>query len=139
MEAIIHEHGLPEFQVSHAAECNTAGPDGRGVGGRSGFRHCLDSGIPLLKRFDDLRAFLLVSDNDKPTSFRQVQDELREAGHTPPSAPADIGIVFGKPTAILLLRSRSVCQCVFDLYWGQHLVEASECQQSKGTRCDGGL
>jgi hypothetical protein len=103
MEAIIHEHGLPEFQVSHAAECNTAGPDGRGVGGRSGFRHCLDSGIPLLKRFDDLRAFLLVSDNDKPTSFRQVQDELREAGHTPPSAPADIGIVFGKPTAILLL------------------------------------
>lgn len=103
MEAIIHEHGLPAFQVCHAAECNSAGADGRGVGGRSGFHHALDSGVPLLKGFDDLRAFLLVSDNDKATSFREVQDELRVAGHTPPAAPSGLGTAYGKPVAVFLI------------------------------------
>jgi hypothetical protein len=103
LEALIRTRGLPEFQVCHAAECNRAGPGGRGIGGRSGFRHSLDSGIRVLSGFSQLRAVLIVSDNDKATSFREVQDELRAAGHTPPTAAGDVAGIFGKPGVVFMV------------------------------------
>lgn len=97
-EALIAEHNLPDFQVRHAAECNE-----QNVGGRSGFRCSLDSGIQAVKGFDQLKAILVASDNDKPTSFAEVQFELTEGGNTPPATPDGVGSVSGKPTAVLLV------------------------------------
>ena len=92
--------GIPEFQICHAAECNS-----RRQGGRSGFRLSLDGGIRLLSGFAQLRAVLIVSDNDAADSFQNVQDELTAAGHTPPATVNDIGSIFGKPVAVLMVPS----------------------------------
>jgi hypothetical protein len=107
-EALIaNRPGIPEFQVRHSAECNTAGQDGRGVGGRSGFRYSLDSGIRVFSGFGQLRAVLIVSDNDTNTSFRDVQTEVEEAGHTPPPATNAVGSIIGKPLAVLMVPTEN--------------------------------
>jgi hypothetical protein len=108
LEALIRARGLPEFQVCHAAECNAAGPDGRGIGGRSGFRHSLDSGIQVLSGFGQLKAILIVSDNDSARSFRDVQDELRAVGQTPPARTSEVGSIFGKPLAIFMVPNANL-------------------------------
>lgn len=105
---IANRPGMPEFQVRHSAECNTAAPDGRGVGGRSGFRHCLDSGIKVLAGFGQLRAMLIVSDNDTNKSFGDVQIEVQKAGHTPPPTTNAIGSVIGKPLAVLMVPTATI-------------------------------
>jgi hypothetical protein len=92
--------GLPEFQICHAAECNA-----NRQGGRSGFRQSLDGGIRLLSGFAGLRAILIVSDNDATNSFAEVQYELTVAGHTPPPTANALGLVFGKPVAVLMVPS----------------------------------
>lgn len=97
-ETLIRTRGLPEFQVCQAAECNE-----RNSGGRGGFRYSLDPGIALFKGFKELRAILIVSDNDKASSFREVQDELTVHGYTAPANPNAIGTLLGKPVAILMI------------------------------------
>jgi hypothetical protein len=104
IETLLQEHGLPGFQVCHSAECNTAGPDGKGVGGTAGFKHSL-AGFRPIKGFGGVRAILIVTDNDDANSFSDVQDALTENGHTAPQAANQIGAVHGKPTAILMLPS----------------------------------
>ena len=98
LETLIKEHALPDFQVCAAAECNA-----QKQGGRSGFRLSLDSGIQVLSGFGQLRAILIVSDNDKAGSFAEVQAELAFNGHTPPVSTDTVGTVFGKPVAVLMV------------------------------------
>ena len=90
--------GMPEFQVRHAAECND-----KQQGGRSGFRLCLDDGIRAFAGFSQLRAFLIVSDNDAVSSFGDVQEELKAAGHAPPTDANSVGNILGKPVAIRMI------------------------------------
>jgi hypothetical protein len=98
LETLIQQHNLPDFQVCQAAECNE-----KKQGGRSGFRYSLDSGIRVLSGFAQLRAILIVSDNDKQHSFREVQDELTAAGIAPPNTAGEAFVIFGKPAAVLLV------------------------------------
>jgi hypothetical protein len=104
IETLLREHGLPGFQVCQSAECNNAGDDGKGVGGRAGFRHSLE-GLRPITSFGVVRAILIVTDNDKASSFSEVQDALTANGHTAPHSADEIGAVLGKPTSILLLPS----------------------------------
>jgi hypothetical protein len=103
LEALIENRpGLPEFQICHAAECNA-----NKQGGRSGFRLSLDGGIRPLSGFGQLRAILIVSDNDTASSFADVQTELRAVGHTPPPSVNSVGSVFGKPVAVFMIPRAS--------------------------------
>lgn len=106
LETLIREQGLPDFQICHAAECNEAGADAKGVGGRSGFKHSL-AGFPPITGFANLRAILIVTDNDKASSFLEVRDALTDNGYTAPATVADLGSVQGKPVAILMLPSHA--------------------------------
>jgi hypothetical protein len=104
LEALIASRaGLPDFQICHAAEFNY-----KKQGGRSGFRLSLDRSIRLLTGFAQLRAILIVSDNDTTTSFREVQDELTAAGHTPPPDADSVGDVLGKPVAVYMVPSTNI-------------------------------
>jgi hypothetical protein len=95
-EAMIRVRGLPEFQVCHAAECNEAGEEGKGVGGKSGFTHSL-SGFRVITSFKPtVRAILIVTDNDTMGSFTDIQNSFTVNGHTPPSSPTQVGAVDGK-------------------------------------------
>jgi hypothetical protein len=91
--------GLPDFQVCHAAECN-----GKAVGGRSGFEWSL-SGLKPIKGFDAVKAFAIATDNDKETSFAEVQSALAANGHVAPSSLSETGDIHGKPVAVLMLPS----------------------------------
>lgn len=107
LEALINKRGLPDFQVCHAAECNEAGSDGKGVGGRSGFIHSLNGFGPIIKGFSAVKAILLVTDNDTTTSFTDVQQALTVNGHIAPNAPNEVGSAHGKPVAVLMIPSHS--------------------------------
>src|SRR5271157_5309846 len=99
LEALVGQRqGMPAFQIRHAAECN----DTR-QGGRSGFRRSLDSSIRVLAGFSTLRAILIVGDNDEPSSFRDVQNEITVAGHTPPANVNTVGDILGKPIAVRMI------------------------------------
>jgi len=105
LEALVaNRPGLPEFQICHAAECNA-----QRQGGRSGFRLSLDGGIRLFSGFAQLKAILVVSDNDTAASFRDVQTELQVAGHTPPLTTNALGSVFGKPVAVFMVPDPNMC------------------------------
>ena len=95
--------GMPDFQVCHAAEFNNVGQ-----GGRSGFRLSLDSSVRILSGFGGLKAILIVSDNDRASSFQEVQQELTAAGHTPPATVNDLGTLLGKPVAVLMMPSANI-------------------------------
>lgn len=98
LESIIGARCLPDFQICHAAECNP-----EHTGGRSGFVKAL-RGIEPLSGFSDLRALLLVTDNDSlESSFAEAQKALTDRGYTPPASPDGIGHVAGKPVAILMI------------------------------------
>jgi hypothetical protein len=100
LENIISQRDLPQFQVCPAAEFNP-----QDVGGRPGFTGAL-KGIQLLPGFDTiLRAILIVTDNDNLESFRETQEALRINGHTPPPSPRQVGRIFDKPVAILMIPS----------------------------------
>jgi len=97
-EAIIRERRLPDFQICHAAECNPAH-----TGGRSGFAPSL-RGMQPLSGFKELRALLLVTDNDVVgPAFSEAQRALSDNGHTPPASPDEIGELAGKPVIILMV------------------------------------
>jgi hypothetical protein len=95
--------GIPEFQIRHAAECND-----KQQGGRSGFRLCLNEGIRALAGFSKLKAFLIISDNDEPSSFSDVRDEIAAAGHAPPADANGVGDILGKPVAIRMIPNAIV-------------------------------
>jgi hypothetical protein len=97
-EALIRGRQLPEFQVCHTAECNN-----EEVGGSPGFVKSL-KGMEPIKGFPELKALLLVSDNDVlGTSFKVVQDALTHNSYTPPTAHNSIGRMAGKPVVIFML------------------------------------
>lgn len=104
IETLIRRRGLPEFQVCHAAECNEKGRDGRGVGGRSGFKHSLEGFRPI-KGWGEVKALLIATDHDTASSFKEVQDAFASNGYTPPESPAEVGAVDGKPAAVLMVPS----------------------------------
>jgi hypothetical protein len=106
LESLIARRDLPSFQVCHSAECNDAGRDGKGVGGRSGFIHSL-SGFKPIKGFSQVRAILLVSDNDTSKSFEEIQRAMKVNGHTAPSDPNQIGDAYGLPVAVLMVPSHT--------------------------------
>jgi len=97
-ETLIKNRGLPDFQVCHSAECNSAR-----AGGRSGFAKSL-RGFEALSGFRDVRAFLIASDNDAlGTAFAEVRRALSDNGHLAPASPAEVGALRGKPVAILMI------------------------------------
>jgi len=103
LEALISARHLPDFQVCHSAECNP-----RNVGGRSGFSGAI-KGMEALSGFRDLRALLIVTDNDAlQTSFAEVQEAISVNGHTPPSNPHAVGNMLGKAISILMIPSDTV-------------------------------
>jgi hypothetical protein len=104
LEALIKVRCLPDFQICRADECNTMGQDGKGVGGRSGFEHSL-AGFKPTKGFGNVKAILIVSDNDKTGSFAEVQDAFTKNGHTPPAVASALGSIDGKPAAVLMIPS----------------------------------
>jgi hypothetical protein len=98
LETLIQNRGLPGFQVCHAAECNSSQ-----TGGKAGFAASL-RGFEALSGFADVKAFLLVADNDiRGTTFAEVRRALSDNGHTPPASPTAIGALSGKPVAILMI------------------------------------
>lgn len=101
-EALIATRHLPDFQICRADECNTKGSDGKGVGGRSGFEHSL-GGLKPIKGYKDVKAILIVSDNDKADSFAEVQAAFTKNGHAAPATPADLGSIDGKPSVVLMI------------------------------------
>lgn len=101
LETLIRERGLPEFQVCHAAECNE-----KEVGGRSGFQHSL-SGLSPITGFAGVRAILIVTDNDKVSSFDEVRDALTKNRHKAPASANDLGAIHGKPAAVLMIPSQN--------------------------------
>jgi hypothetical protein len=82
LEILIKARGLPEFQICRADECNTRGPDGSGIGGRTGFEHSL-GGFSPIKGYSAVQGILIVSDNDTAKSFAEVQQAFTRNGHTP--------------------------------------------------------
>lgn len=98
LQALITQRHLPEFQVCHAAECNKGQ-----IGGNRGFSPSI-AGMEALSGFDDLKALLIVTDNDVlGESFRNAQNALSANSHTPPTAPNAVGTMVGKPVAILMI------------------------------------
>lgn len=102
LETLITERRLPDFQVCHAAECNETH-----TGGNSGFAPAL-KGFEPITGFAAVRALLIVTDNDKPSSFSDTQEALASNGYTPPSTPTDVGHMAGKPVAILMIPSADI-------------------------------
>lgn len=97
-ETLIRERKLPDFQICHSAECNK-----EGTGGKTGFPKAL-KGMEVLSGFRDLRAMLIVADNDELNiTFSETQDALTDNGHTAPANPHAIGNMLGKPVAIFML------------------------------------
>src|SRR5215475_6218499 len=98
LESLITVRDLPDFQVCHAAECNGGGP-----GGKTGFVKAI-KGMEALSGFADLRALLIVADNDTlVTSFEDTQNAFADNGHTPPANPNAVGNMQGKPVAIRMI------------------------------------
>jgi hypothetical protein len=102
LEALISARRLPEFQICHSAECNP-----QEVGGKTGFSGAV-RGMEALSGFRDLRALLIVTDNDTLTSFAEAQRVFTNNGHTAPANPNAVGNMLGKPVAILMIPSNTV-------------------------------
>jgi hypothetical protein len=103
LEALVSAHNLPEFQICHSAECNP-----KQVGGKTGFSGAI-KGMEALSGFRDLRAMLIVTDNDVlQTSFADAQRAFTENGHTAPAVPTAVGNMLGKPVAILMIPGHTV-------------------------------
>ena len=95
-EALIARRSLPDFQVCHSAEIC-------GTGGKTGFSKSL-KGIEVLSGWRDLKALLIVTDNDiVGQSFAEAQRSLTDNGHTPPPNHQAVGSMLGKPVAILMI------------------------------------
>lgn len=102
LEALISARGLPDFQICHSAECNP-----QGTGGKHGFLGAI-KGMEALSGFRNLRALLIVTDNDTlQTSFAEAQRALTDNGHTAPANPAAVGSLLGKPVAVLMIPSHN--------------------------------
>jgi hypothetical protein len=104
LETIIKERRIPEFQVRHAAECNS-----EGTGGKDGFVKALQ-GFEATTGFSDvLKALLIVTDNDEPwSSFQRIQQMLtsiRKCECVPPETVKHVGTIAGKPLAVLMIPS----------------------------------
>jgi len=98
LEALINVRHLPEFQICHSAECNP-----EKTGGKTGFSGAM-RGMEALSGFRDLRALLIVTDNDAlGTSFAETQRAFTNNGHTAPANPSAVGNMLGKPVAILMI------------------------------------
>jgi hypothetical protein len=104
LEALIEDRRLPEFQICQVSECNDAGNDGKGVGGSSGFKFSL-TGLTPIKGFNNVKALLIVTDNDASTSFRDVQNAFTVNGHTAPVTPTSVGTIYDRPSAVLMVPS----------------------------------
>jgi hypothetical protein len=60
--------------------------------------------METLSGFNDLKAFLLMTDNDDPPkSFKNAQQALTLNNHTAPVAPNTTGNILGKPVAIFMV------------------------------------
>jgi hypothetical protein len=102
-ESLITARNLPDFQVCHSAECNGGGP-----GGKTGFAKSI-KGMEALSGFGDLRALLIVADNDTlQTSFTDTQRAFTDNGHTAPANPNVVGDMLGKPVAIRMIPTDAV-------------------------------
>jgi hypothetical protein len=65
--------------------------------------------MEALSGFRDLRALLVVTDNDTlQTSFEDAQRAFTENGHTAPANPNAVDDMLGKPIAILMIPSNAV-------------------------------
>ena len=103
LETLVSARHLPEFQICHSAECNGGGP-----GGKTGFVKAI-KGMEALSGFRDLRALLVVTDNDTlQASFADAQRAFSDNGHTAPANPTAVGDMFGKPVAILMIPDDTV-------------------------------
>ena len=103
LEALISARQLPDFQICHSAECNP-----EKTGGKTGFVKSI-KGMEVLSGFKDLRALLIVTDNDSlRTSFAEAQRAFTDNGYTAPANPDAVGNMFGKPVAILMIPSDAV-------------------------------
>jgi hypothetical protein len=97
-EALIKKRQLPDFQVCHAAECNP-----EKIGGVPGFVRSL-LGMEAISGFRNLKALLLVSDNDVVgNSFHAVQRALTDNNYIAPTAHDKVGVMERKPVAILMI------------------------------------
>jgi hypothetical protein len=100
LEALIEDRHLPEFQVRHSAECNKTQ-----TGGNTGFRPAV-KGMEALSGFDQLRALLIVADNDVlGQSFHDTQTAFTANGYIAPPTPGEIGNMKGKAVAIFMVPS----------------------------------
>jgi hypothetical protein len=102
LEALIREHHLPQFQICHAAEFKGK-DDQPPTGGKNGFRGCLD-GADVLRGFDDLKAILIVTDNDSDSALRDLRRIMRDVCDIPQDV-TEIGSFCGKPLAVYLIPS----------------------------------
>jgi len=107
LETIIKERGIPEFQVCHAAQCNS-----ERTGGKDGFAKALP-GFEATTGFSDvLKALLIVTDNDElGSSFHHIQHMLtniKECECIPPETVKDVGNIAGKPLAVLMIPSAEI-------------------------------
>lgn len=102
LEALIAHRHLPDFQICHSAECNP-----QKAGGKTGFSGAI-KGMEALSGFRDLRALLIVTDNDNlQTSFADAQRAFTDNGHKAPANPNAVGNMLGKPAAILMIPSHN--------------------------------
>jgi hypothetical protein len=111
LQALIEERGLPRFQVRHTGECSDKG------GGRGGFLHALN-GIEALTGFEQLKAILLVTDNDEmPKSFNDMRRILKALKLSLPNHPTDVLTICGKPGALLMLPRHDTAGDLETLCW----------------------
>jgi hypothetical protein len=103
LEVLIKSHNLPNFQVCHAAEFNGWKPGEQPTGGKNGFKSCLDR-IDVLSGFDDLKAVLIVTDNDEAKSLRALRKSLKRVCSIP-NFVTEVGRIYGKPLAVFLVPS----------------------------------
>jgi hypothetical protein len=98
LEALVRERNLPEFQICHAAECNSDG-----TGGKVGFPGSL-AGFAPISGFGQVKGLLVVTDNDDPPrSFSDIQRILTDNGYTPPPNPNGVGVCEGKPISVTMI------------------------------------
>ncbi len=107
LEALIREHHLPSFQICHAAEFNGRGIGESSTGGKDGFKTALDR-VDVLSGFDNLKAILIVTDNDEPKSLKKLRQSLKGIGSVPQSV-TEVGTIYGKPLAVFLIPSATEC------------------------------
>jgi hypothetical protein len=61
-----------------------------------------------IKGFNQVKGVLIVTDHDTNQSFQEVATAFTVNGHKPPAAANAVGLIYGKPAAILMIPSDTV-------------------------------